>query len=119
MIDKKYAIEEASEKFSQTWLACAMAMVQGDLSVLTLKHAFIAAKTGILSALVIGLIALVFGKVNRWVMVWALGAATMVADLIIHPTHFGPAWMEAVVTSIGAMALAVAFDFAVKRKRAE
>lgn len=118
MIDKRYVIEEACEKFSQTWIACAVAMVQGDLSVLTVKHALIAAKTGIISAFFIGLIAVVFGRVNKWVMIWALGAATMVADLIIHPTHFGPVWMEALVTSIGAMALAIAFDFAIKRKRA-
>jgi len=116
MINSKYAIEEACEKFAQTWIACAMAMVQGDLSVFTVKHALIAAKTGILSALVILSIALIFGRVNRWVMVWALGAATMVADLIIHPTHFGPIWMEALVTSIGAMLLAVAFDFCKKAK---
>jgi len=117
LASKRYVFEEAAEKFSQTWMACAMAMVQGDLSVLTVRHALIAAKTGTLSALIVGLIAFIFGRVNRWVMVWALGAATMAADLFVHPTHFGPSWMEAAVTSVGAMALAVAFDFFVKRKK--
>ena len=35
------------ERFGQSWSACMLAMVQGDVSVLTFNHAIVASKTGV------------------------------------------------------------------------
>jgi len=92
-------------KFGEAWTACMMVMVQGDVTVLTINHAITASKTGALAGL--GFVAAVHicKNKNKWVGVWMTGMATMLADLIVHPTHFGPSWTEALVTGIGAAAL--------------
>ena len=97
------------EKFSQAWAACLLCMVQGDLTVVSMKHAMIAAKTGSLSGL-----AFVFATFlpwnGKWIAVWLTGIFTMLADIIIHPSHFGANWTEALVTGIVAMGIAVLFE---------
>ena len=95
-----------AEKFSEAWTACMLCMVQGDLTVLTLNHAYTASKTGIIAGIAI-VLASYWNKVNnKYGLIWLTGVLTTFADLIIHPTHFGPAWAEAVVTGFAAAFLA-------------
>ena len=85
------------------------AMTEGDLSAITLTHWQIALTTGTAVG-VLGVL-LSFGKAKK-IQSTRLGFAlvalvgTFVADLSIHPTHFGAFWTEALVTAIGASALA-------------
>jgi len=102
LIKIKYWIE----KFIEPWTACMLCMVQGDLSVITLQHAITAGKTGVIAATVLTLTP--FN--NKIINYWLLGLATMGADFITHPTHFGLVWTEALVTGIIAVALAIAYD---------
>lgn len=95
-----------AEKFSESWTACMLCMVQGDLTVLTLNHAYTASKTGIIAGIAI-VLASYWKKVNnKYGLIWLTGVLTTFADFIIHPTHFGPAWAESVVTGITAGFLA-------------
>lgn len=97
------------EKFGQAWTACMCMMVQGDLSVVTLGHAFTASKTGLLTG--IAMVAASFLPWdNKWVGIWLTGIFTMLADKIVHPTHFGGNWTEAIVTGFGAMILAIVYE---------
>jgi hypothetical protein len=104
------SFKQGAEKFGESWLACVIAMVQGNLLVLTTGHAIVAAKTGIIAALVIFFSTLVVKDINKWVLVFLTGVATMIADLITHPSNFGSAWTEAAVTGLGAMILAIVFE---------
>ncbi len=93
------------EKFSQAWTACMLCMVQGDLTVLTLSHAMTAAKTGSLAGLAFVFTAYFTAINNKWFAAWLTGILTMVADIVVHPTHFGDNWMEAACTGLGAAIL--------------
>ncbi len=102
----KKEIKAICEKFTQAWSACMICMVQGDLTVLTVSHAFTASKTGLLT----GIAYLITIKGNgeprsQWVAVWLTGVLTMVSDIVVHPSHFGGQWVEAFCTGIGAAAL--------------
>lgn len=99
------AIKIFLKRFGEAWTACSLAMVQGDLTVFTLGHALTAAKTGSASGLAFVLTASVF-RINSVVLAaWIAGILTMLADIMVHPTHFGEAWTEAAVTGLGAAAL--------------
>ena len=102
----------ASEKFSEAFVACGLSMVQGDISVLTLNHVFVASRVGVITAIAIFLATFFpWEEKNRNILfLYLTGLFTMFADFIVHPTHFGPEWMEAVVTGLGAMIIALFFS---------
>jgi hypothetical protein len=104
------------EKFGQAWSACMFMMVEGDLTALSFYHAQVAAKTGSIAGLGF-VIAAQFGAANNlWLSAWIIGIITMFADILVHPTHFGPAWMEAVCTGLGAALLCAVFDKVWRKK---
>ena len=43
------------------------------------------------------------------------GILTALADIVIHPTNFGPNWAEAAVTGLGAGILALVFITLLKK----
>ena len=106
------------ERFTEAWLSCLLVMVQGDVLALTLKHSIVAAKTGLLAAIGSAFCVLVIGRPTQTQNAIAIGAFTAIADYIVHPTHFGPHWAEAVVTGVGASVLALLVDYIRKRKGA-
>ena len=104
------ALRTWATKFGQAWTACMVCMVQGDLTVLNINHALTASKTGALAGIGFVLAVYVFKNKNKWAGVWLTGLATMLADLVIHPTHFGPWWAEAAATGIGAAGLCLLLE---------
>jgi len=95
-----------AEKFTEAWTACMLCMVQGDLTVLTLNHAYTASKTGLIAGIAI-VLASYWKKVNtEYGLIWLTGVLTTFADLLSHPSHFGTWWTEALCTGIGAAFLA-------------
>jgi len=95
-----------TERFGQSWSACMLAMVQGDVSVLTFNHAIVASKTGLLTGLAM-VVASLYKNGNQWLGIYLTGLFTVIADFVVHPQHFP---LEAVVTGLGAMALAIIYD---------
>lgn len=90
------------EKFGEAWTACSLMMVQGDLSVFTLKHASIAAETGVAAGLAV-VVGSYWERLNtKYGLIWLTGIATALVDIMVHPTHFGPEWAEALLTGAGA-----------------
>ena len=115
----KQKIMIVAERFSQAWTSCMVMMVEGDLGALTLYHAKVASKTGIVTGLAMVAASFIpWKKVreDKWVLTFLLGVATAAADLWNHPTHFGPEWAEAVATGAGAMVLAVLYERVVQKK---
>lgn len=97
----------ARRKFSEAWIACAVCMVQGDLSVFSLGHAITATKTGACTALAM-VVANRLGFVKTpWMAIWLTGVFTAVVDFLIHRPHFP---LEAITTGIGAGILAFIFS---------
>lgn len=94
-------------------------MTQGDLSTVTLGHWQIALSTGF--AVGLTSIVLSFGKLSRieatrWGIALVAVVGTTVADLVMHPTHFGSWWSEALVTGLGAGALSLLVSFTALNK---
>lgn len=104
MIDK---VKRSLETFGQAWTACLLAMVQGNLLVLTFYHAQVAAKTGAITALAYFVCSFFSRLDNKWANAMLVGLLTSFADILVHPTHFGAAWTESVVTGLGAGVLAI------------
>ena len=100
-------LRKTAETFGQAWTACLLTMVQGDITVLTLGHAITAAKTGTLTAIAFFVCSFFTRLNNQWVNAMVVGLLTAIADILIHPTHFGTQWTEGVVTGIGAGILAI------------
>lgn len=95
-----------AEKFSEAWTACLLCMVQGDLTTLTLNHAYTASKTGLIAGIAI-VLASYWKRVNNELgIIWLTGIITMLVDKLIHSSHFGGEWTEAICTGIGAALLA-------------
>ena len=105
-------VKESLEKFGEAFTACGLAMVQCDLSVLTLAHVATAAQVGALTA-VAYFITLLLNIKFKYAPIWLTGALTTIADFIIHDSHF-PA--EHIATGLGAMALAFVFE-KIRKKR--
>jgi len=104
--DLKTKLTILVERFAQAWSACMLAMVQGDVTVLTFNHAIVASKTGLLTGLAM-VVASLYKDGNKWLGIYLTGLFTMIADFFVHAEHFP---LEAVVTGLGAMALATIYD---------
>ena len=91
-----------TQKASESGTACAIAMVGGDLTVFSIKHALVAAKTGSIAATVYVISAGLFGVQNRFAQAWLIGMATMCVDMVVHASHYGEHYTEALYTGLGA-----------------
>lgn len=95
------------QRFTEAWASCLLCMAQFDLSVISISHAITASKTGVTAAA--AYVFLSYSKKfsgSKIAAVWLISTCTMVADYLIHPTHFGPELAEAICTGIGAGLLA-------------
>jgi hypothetical protein len=110
-------IKILGEKFGESWTACALIMVQGDLAVFSMKHAIIASKVGIITGIAFMGTSFFAHINNRWGNAAMTGILTALADLVIHPTNFGPNWAEAAVTGLGASILALVFITILKKTK--
>lgn len=103
------------EKLGEGWIACALTMVQGDLTVFSTNHAITASKVGIITGIAFVLTSFFAHINNRWGNAAMTGILTALADIVIHPTNFGPNWAEAAVTGLGAGILALVFITLLKK----
>jgi len=95
------------KRFREAWTSCLLFMVQGDVTALTVGHALTASKTGAIAGLAFVLLS--FSKIlkdDKMTITITIGVLTMMADYLIHPTHFGPELAEAVCTGVGAAVIA-------------
>lgn len=102
-------IRDFIERFGQSWTACFLCMVGGDLSVVSVGHAITASKTGVLTA-VAYLLARFIPWRSEYVALWLLGVLTAFADIIVHPSHYGAEWQEAVITGLVAVWIAFCYE---------
>ena len=93
-------------------------MVQGNLLALTFGHWLIASRTGLVAGTVATLALLLAGHRNRWIVAGLIAGATILADYLSHPSHFGGVVGEAIVTGLAAGALSLVVGWVWKGLRA-
>ena len=93
-------------KFSQAWVACLIAMAGG----VSIYHMTVAAKTGLVSS--VGVLATSYlpdaYRTPKSNIVFTF-FTTFIGDILVVPTHYGPVWMEALVTGAIASLFATMF----------
>ena len=95
-------------KLSLAWLSCMIFMVQGNLPALTSTHAIIATRTGAITGFLVVLMSFIPWKFHYKLPV-LMFIGCFAADMLSHPTHFGPAWGEAACTAL----LAAVFSYVI------
>jgi len=106
-------LEIFCRRFSEAMPACLMVMVQGNPLALSLGHWLKACQTGAIAGLIMVCLSFTPRKDlmdNKYTIAGLTGFATAVADYLIHPTHFGGEFTEALVTGLAAGLLCLALS---------
>ena len=101
----KAKIKLLMKRLSESTTSCLMTMVQGNVLAITLGHWLTALKTGFVSSTLYVFVSFFMKQdlqENKYAVAGTIGFLTAVTDMLIHPSHFGGASTEAIVTGIGA-----------------
>ncbi len=93
------------ENVAEATAACLITMSQGNFLAFTLTHWLIASQTGVLAGIAASAALLLTRTDRRWVIAIVLGIVTAAVDWFVHPSMFGTAVTEAIVTGVGAALL--------------
>ncbi len=93
------------ENVAEATAACLITMSQGNFLAFTLTHWLIASQTGVLAGIAASAALLLTRTDRRWVIAIVLGIVTATVDWFVHPSMFGTAVTEAIVTGVGAALL--------------
>ena len=103
--------------FCEATPACLLVMVQGNIWLATLGHLHKAVETGFITGVGVLILSLFtyrwFG--NKYVVAGITGGMCFIADLLIHPTHFGSYTTEAMVTGVVTAIISLAVNFIGKK----
>lgn len=110
----RFRLVLCGHKAVEVGAVCLVLMVQGHLGDVTLTHAWIAAKTGLLG--VSPALAVTFSQyarhlLNRWTSAAFLGMCTFVADAVIHASHYPGEYTEAALTAAGAFVFSIVVSY--------
>jgi hypothetical protein len=103
--------------FCEATPACLLVMVQGNIWLATIGHLQKAVETGLITGIGVLTLSLFthrwFG--NKYVVAGITGGMCFIADLLVHPTHFGGIITEATVTAIITAMISLAVNFVAKK----
>ena len=103
--------------FFEATPACLLVMVQGNIWLATIVHFQNAVETGLITG--VGVFSLSMLKHrwfrNKYVVAAITGGMCSIADFISHPTHFGWASTEAIVTGAFTALISLALNFIGKK----
>lgn len=111
---KKY-LSPLIENTSEATVACLVTMVHGNVLSIGVGHLIIASQTGLIAGTAATIAILLSKPHRRGLIALTLGAATTVADYLIHPGMFGTVLTEAIVTGAGAAVLSAAVEHLYRR----
>jgi len=109
-------LPECIERAGEVWVSCMLLMVQGRFLDLTTAHAVTALKVSLGVVFTYFVAKKILGIHQFWKTIVLLAFITAVIDFLIHPTHFGEAWTEAVVTGLGASLFATIGHYVATRR---
>lgn len=103
--------------FCEATPACLLVMVQGNIWLATMGHLQKALETGFLTGLGVLILSLFSHRWfnNKYIVAAITGAMVFVADLIVHPSHFGGFATEAIVTGIFTAIISLALNIIGKK----
>ncbi len=86
--------------FCEATPACLLVMVQGNIWLATLGHFHKAVETGFITGVGVLIFSLFTHRwfSNKYLVAGITGSVCFIADLLIHPTHFGSYTTEAITT---------------------
>lgn len=115
----KAKAKSLAEGVSESTAACMLAMVQGNILALTIGHLMIAVQTGVIAGSIAFAVSMVArtGTKKVWVTPLLLGVSTAAVDYLVHPSNFGTAATEALVTGFAAAMLAFLVTTIVRLRR--
>lgn len=92
-------------------------MVQGNIWLVTMGHLQKAVETGFITGVGVLILSLFTHRwfSNKYLLAGITGDMCFIADLLIHPTHFGSYTTEAIVTGTFAAIISLAANFAGKK----
>ncbi len=99
-------IKQSFEKFVEAFTACGLAMVQGDVTILSLQHFITAGKVGVLTSIAY-FVTLKLNIKFKYASIWLTGVLVTLADYLIHAPGFP---MESLATGAGAMSIAYIYE---------
>ena len=103
--------------FCEATPACLLVMVQGNIWLATIGHVQKAVETGFITG--VGVLILSFFThrwlSNKYVVAGITGGMCFVADLLVHPSHFGAFTTEAMVTGTFTAIISLAANFIGKK----
>ena len=103
--------------FCEATPACLLVKVQGNIWLATMGHLQKALETGLLTGLGVLIFSLFSHRWfnNKYIVAAITGAMVFVADLIVHPSHFGGFATEAIVTGIFTAIISLALNIIGKK----
>lgn len=86
--------------FCEATPACLLVMVQGNILLATIGHLQKAVETGFITGVGVLILSLFTHRwlKNKYVVAGITGGMCVVADFLVHPSHFGGITTEAIVT---------------------
>ena len=103
--------------FCEATPACLLVMVQGNIWLATIEHLQKAVVTGFITGAGVLILSLFTYRWfhNKYVVAGITGSMCFVADLLVHPSRFGGATTEAIVTGTFTALIALAVNFIGKK----
>ena len=103
--------------FCEATPACPLVMVQGNIWLATLGHLQKAVETGFITGVGVLILSLFTHRWlgNKYLVAGITGGMCFIADLLIHPSHFGSYTTEAIVTGIFAAIISLAVNVVGKK----
>jgi hypothetical protein len=103
--------------FCEATPACLLVMVQGNIWLASLGHLHKAVETGFITGVGVLILSLFTYRwfSNKYVVAGITGGMCFIADLLIHPTHFGSYTTEAMVTGVVTAIISLAVNFIGKK----
>ena len=103
--------------FCEASPACLLVMVQGNFWLATIGHLQKAVETGFITGTGVLILSLFTYRwfSNKYVVAGITGSMCFVADLLVHPSHFGAATTEAIVTGVFTALISLAVNFVARK----
>jgi len=103
--------------FCEATPACLLVMVQGNIWLATIGHLQKAVETGFITGVGVLILSLFTHQwfSNKYLVAGITGSMCFIADLLIHPTHFGSYTTEAIVTGVVTAIISLAANFVGKK----
>lgn len=103
--------------FCEATPACLLVMVQGNIWLATLDHLQKALETGFITGAGVLILSLFTHRwfYNKYAVAGITGGMCFIADLLIHPTHFGSYTTEAILTGMLTAVISLVVNYVGKR----